>query len=40
MENALLEPIWKCLKTNGLQKSLPLNPWKISAKTTEKEQYV
>jgi hypothetical protein len=40
MENASLVPIWKHLKTNGLQKHLPLNPWKISAGTMEKEQYV
>jgi hypothetical protein len=40
MENALLEPIWKYLKTNVLQKSLSLNPWKISAKPMEKEHYV
>jgi len=36
MENASQVPIWKYLKTNVLQKSLPLNPWKISAKPMEK----
>jgi hypothetical protein len=40
MENASLELIWKYLKANVLQKSLPLNPWKISAKPMEKEHYV
>jgi len=40
MENTSQVPIWKYLKTNGLQKSLSLNPWKISAEPMEKEHYV